>query len=67
MSDTPETDEAYLTHGHDDCHRIDNMLAVSEKLERERDEARALAEIWRDIGLIGEEGYNHEDFKWETK
>ncbi len=39
-TNTPETDKAYLTHKHDDSHRIDNMLATSERLERDLNELR---------------------------
>lgn len=61
MSDTPETDQTASHEGNWDTKAL-RMTAKARSLEKERDEARELAEYWRGISQ-GEKPWN--PLPWE--
>lgn len=64
-TDTPETDALLLVINEGRVYNTDGPVDnLARRLERERDEARAIASHWRNNAENGWDGYNS-SFPWE--
>jgi hypothetical protein len=67
MSDTPITDAAYLRAGR----RVDDQIAELDKtcrrLEEELNEARRMAEQWKESATCGDPKRQGQPFPWEPQ
>jgi hypothetical protein len=66
-TDTPETDSAYIQRPNEGAwdFRV-RQEKTMEKLERERDEARRLAEKYRNLSCDSQEEADETILPWET-